>query len=329
MEALKATVATKSKDTVVVIQQQTGASKSDEELKAEVVKLRKQIETIKNQPSTQVVVQQSDSSVVELTTEISSLTNKIDSLNVEIEALRKEVGNLQTTNADRQKALANSEQVKQELKELRLELAKKQAVPVTTTNTVDNSKEINQLNATIERLLAKITELENKVIALSNQAPKIIERTIREPAPTPPPAPKPRTIIRTVPVPTPAPPARVIVAVEPYGDIVNRYVPVNIFFDVNSSYVKPSEEEKLYGFLNILNKYGEAKLSIKGYTDKTGNAAANLKLSKERAEAVKNKLVNNFGVNPTKLFVSHYGEKEDVKKGSNPLGRKVELRLIK
>jgi OmpA-OmpF porin, OOP family len=52
-------------------------------------------------------------------------------------------------------------------------------------------------------------------------------------------------------------------------------------------------------------------LEIAGYTDNSGNAAANVSLSQQRAEAVRNELIKN-GVNPAMLVAKGYG-------GANPV----------
>jgi outer membrane protein OmpA-like peptidoglycan-associated protein len=52
-------------------------------------------------------------------------------------------------------------------------------------------------------------------------------------------------------------------------------------------------------------------LEIAGYTDNTGNAAANVSLSQQRAEAVRNELIKN-GVDPAMLVAKGYG-------GANPI----------
>lgn len=56
----------------------------------------------------------------------------------------------------------------------------------------------------------------------------------------------------------------------------------------------------------ILKAYPRVKLTIGGYTENTGDAAANLKLSQERAQAVKEELVQ-FGVPAARLEARGYG----------------------
>ena len=73
-------------------------------------------------------------------------------------------------------------------------------------------------------------------------------------------------------------------------------------------------------------------IEIAGYTDNTGDAAANLSLSQQRAEAVRNELIRN-GVNPAMLTAKGYG-------GANPIAnndllegrfrnRRIEYHVVK
>jgi outer membrane protein OmpA-like peptidoglycan-associated protein len=73
-------------------------------------------------------------------------------------------------------------------------------------------------------------------------------------------------------------------------------------------------------------------IEIAGYTDNTGDAAANVSLSQQRAEAVRNELIRN-GVNPAMLVAKGYG-------GANPVAnndllegrfrnRRIEYHVVK
>jgi len=65
----------------------------------------------------------------------------------------------------------------------------------------------------------------------------------------------------------------------------------DILFDTGKADLKPAAQENLKKMAEIMKKYPENVLTIKGYTDSTGSAALNKTLSQKRADAVKAQLV--------------------------------------
>ena len=66
----------------------------------------------------------------------------------------------------------------------------------------------------------------------------------------------------------------------------------DILFDTGKSDLKPAASSNITQMAGILKKYPENIITVKGYTDNTGSAAVNEKLSQERANAVKNQLIS-------------------------------------
>ncbi len=60
----------------------------------------------------------------------------------------------------------------------------------------------------------------------------------------------------------------------------------NINFEVGSAKLTAESQEQVKNIAAILKAYPDAKIKIGGYTDKTGDDAANQKLSQQRAESV-------------------------------------------
>lgn len=65
----------------------------------------------------------------------------------------------------------------------------------------------------------------------------------------------------------------------------------NINFEMGSAQLTANSQPQVQNIATILNAYPNAKIKIGGYTDKTGNAAANKQLSQQRADAVKNAII--------------------------------------
>ena len=99
---------------------------------------------------------------------------------------------------------------------------------------------------------------------------------------------------------------------------------------------KASFEKQTYAVLQsitaILKEYPESKFLLEGHTDSDGKDDANLKLSKERAAAVKNYLVEN-GINGSRLTSEGFGETKPVASNKTKAGkaenRRVEVKLVK
>ena len=105
-----------------------------------------------------------------------------------------------------------------------------------------------------------------------------------------------------------------------------------ILFDVGKSTIRPESATVLNNIVNVLNKYKNAKFSIEGYTDTSGNKAKNQKLSEDRAYSVKAYLIDK-GINPARLTAKGFGPEKPIasnktKKGRE-LNRRVEINLVK
>lgn len=100
----------------------------------------------------------------------------------------------------------------------------------------------------------------------------------------------------------------------------------DILFDTGKSDLKPQAQTNLKKMAEIMKKYPENVLTIKGYTDSTGSANVNSALSQKRAEAVKTALVNSGMPNNT---ISTLGEGSNTPIGDNKTeeGRKQNRRV--
>jgi outer membrane protein OmpA-like peptidoglycan-associated protein len=73
-------------------------------------------------------------------------------------------------------------------------------------------------------------------------------------------------------------------------------------------------------------------IEIAGYTDNTGDSQANVALSQQRADAVRNALIK-AGVNPDMLTAKGYGSANPVASNDSAEGRfsnrRIEYRIVK
>jgi len=84
---------------------------------------------------------------------------------------------------------------------------------------------------------------------------------------------------------------------------------INIFFDLDKSEIRPSEDAKLRGLANWVKEHEVDGVILKAYADKeTGNSAYNMKLSERRAEVVAKILTEQYGIPASRIESSSYGD---------------------
>lgn len=99
----------------------------------------------------------------------------------------------------------------------------------------------------------------------------------------------------------------------------------NLEFDLGKATIRATSFEKLDRVANLLiTKNFSIKLA--GHTDNIGSNAANLKLSKDRAESIKAHLVEK-GANPSRIEATGYGESQPIKTNKTAIGRQINRRV--
>jgi outer membrane protein OmpA-like peptidoglycan-associated protein len=76
----------------------------------------------------------------------------------------------------------------------------------------------------------------------------------------------------------------------------------------------------------VVNRYGETRLDISGYTDNTGAESYNQALSERRAGAVEGYLLDS-GIYPARLTSTGYGELRPIATNSTEEGRRLNRRV--
>ncbi|NGP77736.1 OmpA family protein [Balneolaceae bacterium YR4-1] len=97
-------------------------------------------------------------------------------------------------------------------------------------------------------------------------------------------------------------------------------------FRVSSSNIDPSSYDELTRLAQIMQEDTELRLIIRGHTDNTGNSNANLELSIDRANAVKDFLVKQ-GVDADRIAAFGYGETRPIASNDTPEGREQNRRV--
>lgn len=85
-------------------------------------------------------------------------------------------------------------------------------------------------------------------------------------------------------------------------------MPFSVEFDNDSYTIKSSQVEKVKQVAYIMNNDTTINYTVCGYCDNTGSVEYNQKLSVKRAEAVRDMLVNKYGVKESQLTVNGKGK---------------------
>jgi outer membrane protein OmpA-like peptidoglycan-associated protein len=99
-----------------------------------------------------------------------------------------------------------------------------------------------------------------------------------------------------------------------------------LLFDTGSATLQPASQEQLTNIAEILKAYPQVKINIGGYTDNTGDPAANLQLSQQRADNVMAQLTQ-LGVDPSRMTAKGYGQDDAVADNSTEEGRQKNRRI--
>jgi len=99
-----------------------------------------------------------------------------------------------------------------------------------------------------------------------------------------------------------------------------------LLFDTGSATLQPQSQDQLRSIAAILKAYPNVHMRIGGYTDNTGSADANLKLSNDRANNVMAELVR-MGISQDRLDARGYGEDHPVADNSTEEGRAQNRRI--
>jgi outer membrane protein OmpA-like peptidoglycan-associated protein len=118
---------------------------------------------------------------------------------------------------------------------------------------------------------------------------------------------------------------------EPQYKVGQVIVLENIFFDFDKSVLLPQSFVELHKLINILEEYPNMKIELSGHTDSKGSDKYNLKLSRERAEAVFNYLVEK-GIDQKRLTHKGFGAKQPIADNATDEGRaknrRVEFKIV-
>lgn len=124
----------------------------------------------------------------------------------------------------------------------------------------------------------------------------------------------------------PAPPVQNKIA-EVKGNKIEIFQ--QVYFETNSATIEDRSDDVLNVVGNLIRNLKGKRVRIEGHTDETGSDAYNLDLSKRRARAVAQWLVQYAEIDPALLETEGYGKSRPLTKGGDTeLNRRVEFVIL-
>ncbi|MGE4407814.1 OmpA family protein [Pseudomonas sp.] len=134
-----------------------------------------------------------------------------------------------------------------------------------------------------------------------------------------------RQVAAVEPTPEPAPAPIVDTEPEPAPEVVR--VELDVKFDFDKSRVREESYSDIRNLADFMQQYPQTTTVVEGHTDSVGTDQYNQRLSERRAEAVRNVLVNEYGVEGGRVNSVGYGESRPVADNSTEEGRQINRRV--
>lgn len=132
-----------------------------------------------------------------------------------------------------------------------------------------------------------------------------------------------RQVAQVEPTPAPAP----IVDTEPEPAPETVRVELDVKFAFDQSRVPEASYADIRDLADFMQQYPRTTTVVEGYTDNIGTEQYNQRLSERRAEAVRNVLVDQYGVESQRVGAVGYGESNPIADNDTPEGRALNRRV--
>lgn len=109
-------------------------------------------------------------------------------------------------------------------------------------------------------------------------------------------------------------------------ELPKTYTLENIYFDTGKATLKPESTATLQSMSELMLNKKSLEIEISGHTDNVGNDEYNLKLSEDRANAVKNYLVVK-GIENSRVKTIGYGPSQPIATNDTEEGRQKNRRI--
>lgn len=116
-------------------------------------------------------------------------------------------------------------------------------------------------------------------------------------------------------------------AMEPDEPAVPVRVELDVKFDFDKSVVKEGSQADIKSLADFMKQYPQTTTVVEGHTDAIGSDAYNQGLSERRANAVRDVLVEQHGIETNRVSAVGYGESRPVADNDTESGRAINRRV--
>ena len=100
----------------------------------------------------------------------------------------------------------------------------------------------------------------------------------------------------------------------------------DVLFDYDSAALRSASRASLRDMANVFEQYPNTTIAVQGYTDSTGPASYNQRLSERRADSVAS-YIQSLGVSGSRVETLGYGESSPRATNNTPSGRQLNRRV--
>jgi outer membrane protein OmpA-like peptidoglycan-associated protein len=108
---------------------------------------------------------------------------------------------------------------------------------------------------------------------------------------------------------------------------IEQIVAANVMFKSNSANLTGNSYPAIKELADSMKTNPDLDLLIEGHTDNQGGEAYNMKLSEDRANAVKNQLIR-FGITDKRIKIKAFGDSQPIGSNNTSAGRALNRRVV-
>jgi OmpA-OmpF porin, OOP family len=101
----------------------------------------------------------------------------------------------------------------------------------------------------------------------------------------------------------------------------------SVFFDLGSSVIKPIYNDRLLVIAKVLKTNPTINVKVSGNCDIKGSTDENNRLGQKRADAVKNHLIKQYGIDAARISTETKGESDPMASSINGMNRRVDFTI--